>query len=272
MSFFFGNDVDMPKAKAYGDVYNEGISALANSLAQIYASDAQYNPLFNALNRAEQSESLKQYNQDLWDLQVDAYNKYAPAIAAAQLAYEKEYTPQFTALQLENQRLADPTYWAIRDAYATQVEKDLAMGNALSDAQKRMVDQSTRASIASRGGSAGGYAPAAQEVLGEFLAGEGLKTQRQNSAINFLSLGANTPASAPSVNVATNGYGTLSPYMYSNAAQAGTNAVNYENGIYNQKVQWAQNENNQPSDFAMIMGSVTPSIGTGALAYNAFSK
>ena len=120
--FLFGEDNDMPTAKSYNEAYNEGISALANSLGQIYSSDAQYSPLFNAIYRQDQSDSLSQYNKDLWGLQLDAYEKYAPALAAAQLAYEKEYAPQFTQAQLENQRLADPTYWAIRDTLGAQVE------------------------------------------------------------------------------------------------------------------------------------------------------
>lgn len=268
--FFLGSDVDMPKAPTYQEAYGQGINALANSLGQIYSADAQYSPLFNAIYRQDQSDSLSAYNQDLWDLQLQAYNEYAPALASAQLAYEKEYAPQFTQAQVANQRLADPTYWAIRDKLGAQIEADLALGNTLSEAQKRQVDQSSRASIASRGGSSAGYAPASQEVLGEFLAGEGLKTQRQNSASNFLSMGANNPSSAPTVNVSTSGYSTLSPYMYSNASQAGTHAVNYNNGIYNQQVQWAQNENNQPSPFASIMGAVMGGVGSGAMAYNAF--
>lgn len=268
--FFFGADNDMPTAKSYDEAYNEGITALANSLSQIYSADSQYSPLFNALYRAEQSKNLDAYNNDLWNLQAEAYDKYAPAIASAQLAYEKEYAPQFTQSQIANQRLADPTYWAIRDALGAQIEADLAKGNALSEAQERQVNQASRASMASRGGSSAGYSPAAQEVLGEFLAGEGLKTSRQNKATNFLSMGANTPATAPSVSVASQGYGTLSPYMYSNAMQSGTNAVNYNNGIYNQQVQWAQNENNQPSQFATLMGAVLGGVGSGAMAYNAF--
>lgn len=269
--FFLGDDVKMPKAPTYQEAYGQGINALANSLGQIYSADAQYSPLFNAIYRQDQSDSLSAYNKDLWDLQLDAYQNYAPALASAQLAYEKEYAPQFTALQLQNQRQADPTYWAIRDALGAQVESDLAKGNMLSEAQKRQVDQSSRASMASRGGGSGGYASSAQEVLGEFLAGEGLKNQRQASATNFLNMGANTPTSAPSVNVSTNGYSTLSPYMYSNAGQAGTNAVNYNNGIYNQQVQWAQNEYNQPSQFSSIMGALTGGVGAGAMAYNALS-
>ena len=270
--FLFGEDHDMPQAKSFSEAYSEGISALKNSMPQIYATDAFYTPLFNDIFRSEQSDSLSEYNKDLWDLQLEAYQKYAPALASAQLAYEKEYTPQFTAAQIANQRLADPTYWAIRDALGAQVESDLAKGNTLSDAQRRQVEQSSRASMASRGGSSAGYAPAAQEVLGEFLASEGIKASRQNAATNFLSLGANNPATAPSVNVATNGYSTLTPYMYSNAAQAGNNAVNYNNGIYNQQVQWAQNENNQPSPFSTLMGTVMGGVGSGAMAYNAFKN
>ncbi len=58
--------------------------------------------------------------------------------------------------------------------------------------------------------------------------------------------------------------------MYSNAANAGTNAVNYNNSIYNQQVQWAQNANNQPSMFSSLMGTVLGGIGSGAMAYQAF--
>lgn len=275
--FFFGPDVDMPTAKGYSQAYGEGVDALANSLAQMYSADAQYSPLFNSVFRQDQSQSLSQYNKDLQALQLQSLAEYAPQLAEAQLAYEKEYAPQFIASQLANQRAADPTYWAIRDAYGAQVQSDLANGNALSDAQRRQVDQSTRAAIAARGGSNAGYAPAAQEVLGEFLAGEGLKNQRQQAATNFLSMGANTPTStnsyggyAPTTEVATNGYSTLSPYMYQNAANAGNNAANYNNAIYNQQVEWANNQNNQPSMFSTIMGTLTGAAGTGALAYQAF--
>ena len=277
--FFFGEDADMPANKTYSESYNEGVEALANSLAQIYAADSQYSPLFNNIFRQDQSDSLTQYNKDLQALQLQTLKDYAPQLAQAQLAYEKEYGPQFIEMQLANQRAADPTYWRIRDAYGTQVENDLANGNALSDAQERQAQQNARAAMAARGGSSAGYAPAAQEVLGEFLAGEGLKTQRQNAAQNFLSLGANTPATsnsdggaAPTANVSTTGYSTLSPYMYQNAASAGNNAANYNNAIYNQQVQWAQNANNQPSMFSTLMGTVMQGVGTGALASQAFGN
>lgn len=269
-NFFFGNDEDMPEAKSYSDAYNEGIDAIANSLSSIYAADSQYSPLFNAIFRQDQSDSLKQYNQDLQALQLQALQEFAPQYAAAQLAYEKEYGPQFVAQQVARQREADPTYWGIRDALGSQIEGDLANGNALSEAQKRQVNQSSRASMAARGGSSSGYAPAAQEVLGEFLAGEGLKTNRQNAASSFLSMGANSPSltqtgAAPTANVSTSSYSTLSPYMYSNAASAGQNAVNYNNNIYNQQVAWAQNQNSQPSMFSSLMGTVMQGMGTGAL-------
>lgn len=272
-NFVFGEDNPMPTAKSYNEAYGEGIAALANSLSKMYAADAQYSPLFNSIFRQDQSDSLTQYNKDLQALQLQSLKEYAPQLAQAQLAYEKEYAPQFIALQQQNQRAADPTYWKIRDAYGAQVENDLANGNKLSDSQSRQVQQNSRAAMAARGGSSAGYAPAAQEVLGEFLAGEGLKTQRQNSAAGFLGMGANTPTSsnsyggyAPTANVSTSGYSTLSPYMYQNAAAAGNNAANYNNSIYNQQVQWAQNANAQPSMFASIMGTMTGGLGTAALA------
>ncbi len=231
---------------------------------------------------------MKFSTADILDYMQRKYSRFCPlgvyildlfiSQGLVKVAYEKEYGPQFAALQVANQRAADPTYWAIRDALGEQVNADLAKGNALSEAQERLVNQGSRASMAARGGSASGYAPAAQEVLGEFLAGEGLKTQRQSNATNFLSLGANTPTStnsyggvAPTANVSTSGYQTLSPYMYSNASNAGQNAVNYNNGIYNQQVQWAQNEYNQPSDFSMIMGTAGNLLGGAALTKQAFS-
>ena len=60
--FFFGEDADMPANKTYSESYNEGVEALANSLAQIYAADSQYSPLFNNIFRQDQSDSLTQYN------------------------------------------------------------------------------------------------------------------------------------------------------------------------------------------------------------------
>lgn len=277
--FFFGEDVDMPESKSYSEAYNEGVDALADSLGQIYASDLQYSPLLNSIFRQDQSDSLAQYNRDLWNLQSQAIKEYAPQLAEAQLAYEKEYGPQFAALQAQNQRAADPTYWAIRDAYGGQVMDDLRNANSLSESQKRMVEQNSRAATAARGGSSAGYAPAAQEVLGEFLAGEGLKANRQNAATNFLSLGTSAPSTtnsyggyAPTANVSTSGYSTLSPYMYSNAANAGNNAANYNNSIYSQQVQWAQNQNNQPSMFSSIMGLGMQGLGTGALASQVFKS
>ena len=277
-SFFFGNDVDMPTAPTYGESYAEGVQALLDSMGNLYKSDSVYTPLYNALMRQAQSENLAGYNKDLQDLTLDAYGDYAPRLAEAQLRYEKEYGPQFIERQLANQRAADPTYWAIRDAYGAQVQDDLANGNNLSEAQRRQVDQSTRAAIASRGGSSAGYAPAAQEVLGEFLAGEGLKTQRQNAAAGFLNMGANGYSSnsyggaAPSAQVSENSYSTVNPYMYSNAASAGNNAANYNNSIYNQQVQWAQNQNNQPSGFATLFGTIANAAGSAALTKQAFSK
>ena len=210
-------------------------------------------------------------------MQLQAISEYAPQLAQAQLAYEKEYGPQFVAQQVARQREADPTYWAIRDTLGGQVQSDLANGNELSDAQKRIVNQSSRAAMAARGGSSSGYAPAAQEVLGEFLAGEGLKTQRQNAASNFLSLGANSPqltqtGAAPTASVSENAFSTMNPYLPNAALQAGSNAANYNNSIYNQKVNWAQNANNQPSMFANLFGTITNAIGTGALAKQAFTS
>ena len=277
-SFFTGDEYDMPTAPKYEDAYMQGINALADSLEKIYSADSKYSGLFNEIFRNDQSNSLKQYNEDLWNLQKQAYEEYAPQLAAAQLAYEKEYAPQFIAAQLANQRRTDPTYWSIRDTLGEQISEDLEKGNSLTEAQTRQANQSSRAASAARGGSSAGYAPAAQEVLGEFLASEGLKTQRQTAAQNFLNKGANSYASnsyggaAPTANVSTSGYNTLSPYMYSNAANAGANAVNYNNSIYNQQVQWAQNANNQPSMFSSLMGTVLGGIGSGAMAYQAFGK
>ena len=77
---------------------------------------------------------------------------------------------------------------------------------------------------------------------------------------------------APTANVSTGGYSTLSPYMYSNAANAGTNATNYNSNLYNQQVAWTQNQNNQPSMFSSLMGTLMGGVGTGALAYQAFGK
>lgn len=276
--FFFGSDEDMPTAKSYSDSYGEGVKALADSLGSIYSADSQYSPLFNSIFRNDQSSSLSQYNKDLQNLQLQSVQDYAPQLAAAQLAYEKEYAPQYIAQQLANQRQADPTYWNIKDTLGNQVQSDLEKGNALTDAQTRQVNQNSRASMAARGGSSAGYAPAAQEVLGEFLAGEGLKSTRQNAATNFLNLGANSYTSnsyggaAPETSVSTNGYNTLSPYMYSNASTAGNNAANYNQNIWNNQVQWTNNQNNQPSMFSTIMGTVMQGVGTGALASQAFGK
>ena len=270
-NFFKGEDHDMPKAKDYSDAYGEGVDALASSIGDILAADTKYSSAYNNLFSDIQGDSLASYNRDIWNLQREALAA-SPEIAAAQLAYQKEYSPQFTALQDQLNRQADPTYWGIRDALGAQVESDLAKRNELSDAQKRITNQSSRAAMAARGGSAGGYAPAAQEVLGEFLAGEGIKTQRQNAATNFLNLGANSATSAPEASVATSGYSTLTPYMYSNAANAGQNAANYNNSIYNQKVQWYQNENNQPSLFSTLLGSVTSGIGAGVMTHDALKN
>lgn len=277
--FFFGEDADMPANKTYSESYNEGVDALADSLDKIFRADSQYSPLFNAIFRQDQSDALTQYNKDLQELQLQSLKEYAPRLAEAQLAYEREYGPQFIEMQLKNQRAADPTYWGIRDALGAQVQSDLANGGSLSEAQARQVGQNSRAAMAARGGSSAGYAPAAQEVLGEFLASEGLKTQRQNAASNFLSLGSNTPNSsnsyggaAPAASVSTSGYSVLSPYMYQNSAAAGGNAANYNNAIYNQQVQWAQNANDQPSMFSTLMGTVMQGVGTGALASQAFKN
>lgn len=267
-SFFKGSDNPMPKSPSYDKVYGEGIDALASSIGDMLAADTKYSSAYNNLFSDIQGDSLVSYNRDIWNLQKEALAA-SPEIAAAQLAYQKEYSPQFTALQDQLNRQADPSYWGIRDTLGDQVNADLARGNELSDAQKRFVNQSSRAAMASRGGSASGYAPAAQEVLGEFLASEGLKTQRQKAATNFLSLGANSATSAPEANVSTSGYSTLAPYMYGNAAQAGQNSANYNNAIYNQKVQWAQNENNQPSLFSTLVGSVTSGIGAGVMTHDA---
>ena len=275
--FFFGEDNPMPEAPSYGESYQEGVDALLDSMNSIYSSDAYYTPLYNALMQGIQSDNLNAYNQDLQNLTLDAYKNYAPQLAQAQLAYEKEYGPQFIAQQQANQRQADPTYWAIRDALGEQVQSDLANGNNLTDAQSRLVNQNSRAAQAARGGNAYGYAPAAQEVLGEFLAGEGLKTTRQNAASNFLNLGANGYSSnsyggaAPTASISENSYSTVSPYMYNNASTAGNNAANYNQSIYNQQVQWTQNQNNQPSMFSTILGTGMNIIGSGALAKQAFS-
>ena len=270
-SFFKGSDNPMPKSPSYDKVYGEGIDALASSIGDMLAADTKYSSAYNNLFSDIQGDSLASYNRDIWNLQKEALAA-SPEIAAAQLAYQKEYSPQFTALQDQLNRQADPNYWAIRDALSSQIASDLSRGAELTDAQQRMANQSSRAAMAARGGSAGGYAPAAQEVLGEFLAGEGIKTQRQNAATNFLNLGANSATSAPEASVSTSGYNTLTPYMYSNAANAGQNSTNYNNAIYNQKVQWAQNENNQPSLFSTLVGSVTSGIGAGAMMGNALKE
>jgi hypothetical protein len=275
-NFFTGNDYDMPTSKSYGDSYNEGVNALINSMGNMYSAESQWAPLFNQLYRNEQSTAMQEYNNALQQMQLQSLQEYAPQLAAAQLAYEKEYGPQFVAQQVARQREADPTYWGIRDTLGSQVESDLANGNQLSAAQQRLVNQNSRASMAARGGSSSGYAPAAQEVLGEFLAGEGLKTQRQNAASNFMSMGANSPqltqtGAAPTTGISENSFSTMNPYLPNAAMQAGNNAANYNQNIYGQQVQWAQNANNQPSMFANIFGTLTNAVGTGALAKQAFS-
>ena len=268
MGQFFTGDVDQPQAKAYGDVHKEAVEALIKSMGQMYESDSAYSKFFNALTRQDQSDALKAYNDDLQQAQLDAPD-YSRRYALAALNYQKAYGNKYLQSQISALRKSDPEYWANYDAQGAQILADLNKGNTLSDTQARQVQQSSRAQQAARG-NAYGNASAAKEVYDQFMAGESLLAQRQQSAQNFLNsspfknfnIGAIT---AYTPQVSTSGYSTLTPYAYSNAMTAAQGNAQYESNIYRLKNGWEMINYNQPAPFFSMISGGLNGAASGAM-------
>ena len=272
MGSFFSGGVEQPTAPSYQSAFKEGLEALFKSMSQIYEADQAYSKLLNAISQKDQSDSLNAYNQDIWNLQLQSLEN-SKQYASALLNYQNLYGNKYLDQALANLKAADPQFWESYEAQGAQILSDFQKGAELSDAQRRSVQQATRAGQAMRGNSYG-YAPATQEVLGEFLAGENLKAQRQNAAQNFLAAspynGFNIGAiTAYQPQIYTAGYGTLTPYAYSNALSAGAGGASYAAGNYGVQNAWQMNLYNQPSPFiSMLSGGIngaTSGAMTGAM-------
>ena len=268
MGEFWEGKGSLPTAKTYGSVSKEAIESLIKSMGDMYASDSVYTKLFNALNRAEESESLKQYNQDLWNQQLNSIGQNR-AYASAILNYQTAYGSQTLKNQLEQLKASDPEFWAQYEQQGKQVLEDLAKGSSMTDAQIRNVEQITRASQIQRG-NAYGNASAAQEVYNKFMAGENLYAQRQKAAQNFLQSSPYNSWNIGSITAyqpqtATNGYSVLTPYAMANANNVSGNAANYEMNNYRAKMGWEMIEANQPSQFVGMIGGATQGAAIGGL-------
>ncbi|MBK8478117.1 MAG: hypothetical protein IPL39_17970, partial [Opitutaceae bacterium] len=86
---------------------------------------------------------------------------------------------------LQSLQQTDPTGYANREALGQQVMADVALGDSLSPAQQRRMEQQMREAQASRGNILGD-APMVDEVMAITGYGDQLKQQRQAAAMGFL--------------------------------------------------------------------------------------
>jgi len=158
--------------------------------------------------------------------------------------------------QLALQRRADPAYAGIKDAYASRIAGDLALGNQMSPEQLRQTQQATRAAQASRGGAMLGNAPVGEEAIRTFLAGNQLQRERQQAASQYLEGSAGLQGRSVFQNAQAQAYQPNAMRMFEGEGQAGANyraqAANYVDplsagvaGVTNAANIW-QNRNQRP--------------------------
>ncbi len=183
-----GSAPEPPAAPDIGQATREGIQAYTEYLPEIIEIQNRYQPAIT-------------------DTMVDQYMAAQSALATGMQRYgddimrevvklEKGYGPELSQQYVSNMRAASPGYFGIRDAYEQAVQDDLALGGDLSPEQLRLTQQAARAGQQARG-RIRGAAPTAQEVMGTFLASEGLRDKRLGRAYQY----AATPA--PGVTVGT---------------------------------------------------------------------
>lgn len=133
-----------------------------------------------------------QYSQ-LNKLYAGALDAYLPRVNASRLkgfdtlVNGTADTPGVSRLYMDSLRAADPTSARLLDTLSEDAENELALGNQLDPAQRRMIEQSTRAGSAARGL---GYGPS--DVWAESFAktgyGDQLRKERRGNALTLAQL------------------------------------------------------------------------------------
>lgn len=130
-------------------------------------------PQFAAMSQAAQRDAAGK----AYDLQA----QYLPGLNQTNLAAQT----QARDAALESLKRTNPTGYAAKEALGAQVNADLALGDQLSAAQQRRVEQNMRAAQAARGNILGD-APMVDEIMAVTGYGDQLKQQRQGAALNYI--------------------------------------------------------------------------------------
>jgi hypothetical protein len=123
---------------------------------------------------------------DVNDAQLDINRQSAFGQAQDLLDIQSEFGQEFLETSRDQLKASDPIGFALREKLGQSVTTELDSGRALSDGERRGVQQSTRASQAARG-NVNGVAAGVQEVMAQSQFGEQRFQQRQQNAAAFLS-------------------------------------------------------------------------------------
>lgn len=155
-------------------------------------------------------------------------------------------------------RSADPAGYGLLDTLNQQASSDLALGNRLSDAQTRLVQQSSRQGAAARGL---GYGPS--DVFNESLMmtgyGDDLLNQRRQFAANML--GVNQGIANNNANQASGFLGTTASGVQGNNPMSGLLGLAHDNQMTGYNAQLGTSIANAQGGNAIIGGL----LGTGGM-------
>ena len=222
---------------------------------------AQLMPQFVAMSQAAQRDAAGK----AYDLQA----QYLPGLNQTNLAAQS----QARTAALESLKATNTTGYAAKEALGQQVTADLALGDQLSAAQQRRVEQNLRAAQAARGNILGD-APAVDEIMAVTGYGDTLKQQRQAAALNYV----NSADLMPQFQ-ATQGANFAQGLNLGNAIESGAQAAlgqfrpqtGYQGAaVADPLAAWNLNANTaQSSGYDAALGRYNPQTGYTALGAGA---
>jgi hypothetical protein len=194
--------VDMPPERDMAKESRETLQAQIDLAPDLYKSEAEWRPKYNALQMAEMKKYLFGEEGDPGFIDL-FYNQVTPA---ANKAISEQRESEISDVERLGPRAVaameamDPTQAALRKALNEQVLGDLEAGGELTADELRQVQQQIRRSQAARGR---GYGPsdALEESMGTYLAGNQLKQSRRGMAMQLLGVNASTGGVDPGLAV-----------------------------------------------------------------------
>lgn len=207
--------------------------------------------------------------------QQDSALGLADTAAGSLLDLQRKYGADYVTENRKQQELADPEAFKSRQLLGTQINEDLALGDQLSDSQRRNVEQQTRKAQVARGNLLGDN-PAIDEAIATSGYGEQLKQQRQANAQAFNTL---QPLAQYNAAAAQTGAAPYQPIgagaQYSNnvnpnAGAQGTsfasNVYGTTAGIYSNQLAASQNQSNPWMTGLGTLGGIGATLGAGVLS------